>query len=74
MSREGSHSFYRAASGVLAVLHLVCEFAPPNMAAAPDAKPLATPSRELYFVARGLALVSGKSLARTMSSNRRRVI
>jgi hypothetical protein len=30
MSREGSHSFYRAASGDLAVLHLVCEFVPPN--------------------------------------------
>jgi hypothetical protein len=26
MSREGSHAFYRAASGDLAVLHLVCEF------------------------------------------------
>jgi hypothetical protein len=30
MSREVSHSFYRAASDGLTVLHLVCEFAPPN--------------------------------------------
>jgi hypothetical protein len=32
MSREGSHSFYRAAGGGLAVLHLECEFVPPNNA------------------------------------------
>jgi hypothetical protein len=30
MSREGSHSFYRAASGELVELSLVCEFVPPN--------------------------------------------
>src|SRR5262245_19615473 len=30
MSREGSHSFHRAASGDLAVVHSVCEFVPPT--------------------------------------------
>ena len=39
MSREVSNPFYRGASGGLAVLHLVCEFAPPNPSLHP---PIAT--------------------------------